>query len=411
MGAPRSAPFLDRYSDPLPIRSRAAFQILSAQRTSDGRACVLVLPGSNAAPRAAAEAFAEIERVHALVEHPLIPRVEARGEASGTPFLELACEAVVDGIEIVRLFADSDRKIPYGAADAFIASLREAMQAAHAVVDPFTGRPVCLGRMSAGNILFDARGRWWLVGFGRNFPVEKETGAIDGATAYFQAHELSSGGEPSPSGDYVALLLFMRSVMPYVDLATGPIGRILRGDVQPSDMELLDLLKQVELRVISEVPSRRATIAEAVEIADRIRAIVGAPLDRDGYAAFVESILRSADPSPLEGDTTPAVRTLTVGPDLAWIAGPDGKRSRLGRPARRIVGALVEHHRGGAAGALTTWDLLEAGWPGERPVAEAGANRVYVTLARLRQLGLRELIERNDDGFRIAAGTEIRESS
>jgi hypothetical protein len=54
------------------------------------------------------------------------------------------------------------------------------------------------------------------------------------------------------------------------------------------------------------------------------------------------------------------------------------------------------------------WELFEAGWPGERPIREAGANRVYVTLARLRQLGLRDVVERFEDGYRIAPQAVIR---
>ena len=69
--------------------------------------------------------------------------------------------------------------------------------------------------------------------------------------------------------------------------------------------------------------------------------------------------------------------------------------------------ALVHAHQAGAGAALTMWDLLEAGWPGERPVQAAGANRVYVSLSRLRQLGLRDLIERYEDGYRIAPGAVV----
>jgi len=83
-------------------------------------------------------------------------------------------------------------------------------------------------------------------------------------------------------------------------------------------------------------------------------------------------------------------------------------RHRLGRSLRRITLRLVERHQSGASVSLTMWDLLEAGWPGERPAIGAGANRVYVAIARLRGMGLRDSIERFEDGYRIAPAATIR---
>jgi hypothetical protein len=48
--------------------------------------------------------------------------------------------------------------------------------------------------------------------------------------------------------------------------------------------------------------------------------------------------------------------------------------------------------------------LLEAGWPGERVAPEPGANRVYVSVSALRKMGLRMVIERCDQGYRLAPG-------
>ena len=43
----------------------------------------------------------------------------------------------------------------------------------------------------------------------------------------------------------------------------------------------------------------------------------------------------------------------------------------------------------------------EAGWPGERTLPEAGANRVYSAVRDLRKLGLRDVLVRADDGYRL----------
>ncbi|MEZ4269016.1 MAG: hypothetical protein R3F39_21875 [Myxococcota bacterium] len=399
----------DRYLDPLPIRSRGAFQLLSGRRAADGSPCVLLMAGPSASPDHVAEALAEIQRVHALLDHPLIPRVTDRGEAEGQPYLEFDCPAVADGHELVRLLSDSPDKLPYGCADAFIASLREALQHAHGVTDPANGQPLYLGRMSGGNVLFDADGRWYLVGFGRNFPVEKEDRSLDGTVPIYQATELQTGGEPSASGDYVALVLWTRSLIRHVDMSN-VLGRVIRGEWGPEDSELIECLRWLDAHMLSQPPQLRPSIAEAVVVADRIRQISGVALDPEGFAAHASGLIvgRTEGEEVVEARQPGAEQTLVIGPDAAWVAGPDGTSVRLGRALRRMMVALVERHREGEGAVLTMWDLLEAGWPGERPVQQAGANRVYVSLSRLRQLGLRDLIERFEDGYRLAPGAVVR---
>jgi hypothetical protein len=400
-------PFFDHYLDPMPIRARGAFQLVAVRRAADAQGAVLVLPGEKADASLVAAAFEEIERTHAVLDHPGIPRVTRRGEARKTPYLELACDATVDAIEVIRLLADSDEKIPYAAADAFIAGLREALQAAHAAESP-RGGSVCIGRISPGNILYSKRGSTWIVGFGRNFPVEKADGSIDGSTNFFQAPELATGGASSPAGDFVALLLFMRSVMAYVDMS-GTVGHVLRGEVRPSDGPLIEALLWMEQNVIGQVPGRRATIAEAIAVGNRIRALVGSKPDAAGFAAFIAQLLEQSDScGRLDHAEPPGFRTLLIGPDAAWVAGPDGQRQRLGRAHRKILLALVDRYEAGSGELLTMWDLLEAGWPGEHPIAEAGANRVYVALAHLRRLGLRDIIERTDEGYQLAPRAVVR---
>ncbi|MDI1451244.1 hypothetical protein [Polyangium sp. 6x1] len=394
-------PFLERYLDPAPIRARGAYKVVSARRADDRTPCTVVLPGPAANTRQIAEAFACVERTHAQLDHPRIPKVTFRGEAQGTPFLELDCDAVVDGHEMLCAMADSEQKIAYGAADGFIVGLRMALQAAHAERDPHTGAPICLGRISLGNVLFNARGQFYLVGFGRNFPVEKDDGTCDGSLTSYQAPELAMQGSPSPMGDYVALVLFMRSLMPYVEISDA-VGRIVRGELQPSDAELVDCLRWVEQRVLGELPALRASMEEAIEVADRIRACAGAKPEPEAFEAHVAALLARA-----AGRSGPEP-TLMLGKDAAWVAGSDGERRRLGRAQRRILLALVERQKAGSSEPLTMWELLEAGWPGERPSFEVGANRVYVALTRLRHFGLREVIERFEDGYRLAPNAVVR---
>src|SRR5688500_9097174 len=58
-------------------------------------------------------------------------------------------------------------------------------------------------------------------------------------------------------------------------------------------------------------------------------------------------------------------------------------------PLRRIVTALVRQHRSSPGTSMTAPELVAAGWPGERMLPCAAANRLYVALATLRSLGMR----------------------
>lgn len=401
---------LGKYLEPLPIRSRGAFQLLSAKREDDGRPCVLVLPGANANPTLIRAALEEVRRVHSLLNHPLIPRVTQLADLDGTPCLELDCDATMDGDDMLRLVAESEQRVPYPGGDGFIASLRKALQSAHAAIDPTTGRGVHLGRISLRNVLFNPAGRWYLIGFGRNFPIERENGALDGETVFFAAPELSSGAPASPMGDYVALLLFMRSFMPYVE-SMDALGRILRGDIQVMDGELFKILTWIEVRIFAAPAMLRASMDEAITAADRVRAILGHTPDADAFSRFLAELISSGESPPaLEGTAgVGGPLTLSLGLDAEWIAGPDGVRHRPGRSTKRIVQELVARHRR-SADALSVQELLDVGWPGERPIAQAGANRVYVELNRIRRMGLRDLLERTTDGYRLAPETQVQEA-
>ncbi len=70
-----------------------------------------------------------------------------------------------------------------------------------------------------------------------------------------------------------------------------------------------------------------------------------------------------------------------------------------------ILRRLVAQRRTQDADPLTVYDLIEAGWPGEKTLPEAGAHRVYVAIDTMRKLGLRDCILRNDDGYFLS--TEV----
>jgi hypothetical protein len=99
--------------------------------------------------------------------------------------------------------------------------------------------------------------------------------------------------------------------------------------------------------------------------------------------------------------------TVEIGFEPSWVLGPDGTRHRLAEAYSRIVNAFLELHRRAPEAVLTIDDLVAVGWPGERPIAPSGANRVHVALAHLRRMGLRGVIERSSGGYRFVPGAAV----
>ena len=324
-----------------------------------------MLPGSRADVERARRVLEQVARFHTRIEHPHVPRVFRAGDFEGTPFIEFDCPATIDGTDVLRLLSETQRTLPHGAANALIVSLHDALGAAHRGQDD-QGQPLCIGRLSAGNILFAPEGQSWIFGFGRNFVVERENGVVDDNVAFFQAPELAVGGKPSPMGDYAALLLFLRSALPYVD--------------------------------------------ETLALADRRGSLEGALIDPEGFAAFIADLLRThreGEIAPRNDSARPPAFTVTLTPECTWVELHGERRERLTGARRRLLHALVKGHRDGHS--LTTHDLIEAGWPGEHPVYEAGANRVHVALTQLQELGVP--VERFDGAYRLDPRTRINKGS
>jgi predicted ATPase len=87
--------------------------------------------------------------------------------------------------------------------------------------------------------------------------------------------------------------------------------------------------------------------------------------------------------------------------DGRWVTLPDGRRLDLRRhgPARRILFRLIAEHATARGRPVSHDELVAAGWPGTRLLPDAAVNRLYVTVATLRKMGLRGLLLSNDDGY------------
>lgn len=110
-----------------------------------------------------------------------------------------------------------------------------------------------------------------------------------------------------------------------------------------------------------------------------------------------------------EGGVDDAAPVLVVSGDGGSVTPPGAEAIDLRRrgPMRRLVVALAVMREEQPGVGLTVDALLEAGWPGERVLPEAGANRVYVALATLRKLGLREVLLSREDGYLFDPGVAL----
>ncbi len=136
---------------------------------------------------------------------------------------------------------------------------------------------------------------------------------------------------------------------------------------------------------------------------------------REGASAYdsedVRAALRVLDarlpavPCDMTGEV------LSVGPDVRWFTPPNGERVELLRrqALRLMLRELIARHASNSTAAMTIADLFAAGWPGEKIADNSAANRVYVSISRLRKLGLGDRIQSRDDGFLLDPRLTVKE--
>jgi predicted ATPase/Tfp pilus assembly protein PilF len=110
-----------------------------------------------------------------------------------------------------------------------------------------------------------------------------------------------------------------------------------------------------------------------------------------------------------DGDGPLPADALILGPGARSFRAPLGEwvDFRRRQPLRKILLCLVEQLRA-KPGAGTALDpLIERAWPGEKIQSEAAANRLYVALASLRKLGLKECLLSRDDGYLLDPATRV----
>ncbi len=381
---------IGRYRSPMPIRCRGALHLYSARDGHSDRLHVIVmaprLPSTEARVR-----LGNLARVQRLVAGDRVPAVVDAELEGPTPWVALDCDGVADLEHVGEFVLQGGDKVDYERGSSLGKLVMETLAACHRIRDPKSGRPVCLGSLAAANLLFAADGRTWIVGFG--------AGPFSDACI---SPEVAFGEAPTPGADVYAVTLFIRAQTRFVNLSP-IVKRIFAGHPQQSDADLLATFLWSNLKILAGTPAERPDMDATLAQAQHAWQALGFTPDLEGFAAWIARAI-AVDPERLaDAPTREGAPHIRIGRDGDWLETPNGMRHALAtrRPLRRLLVALAEAHRSRAGVALTVDELLHAGWPGEDPLPEAGSNRVYVAISTLRKLGLSELLQRWDGGYRL----------
>jgi predicted ATPase len=117
----------------------------------------------------------------------------------------------------------------------------------------------------------------------------------------------------------------------------------------------------------------------------------------------VRNALRVLEQALAEGTKEPG--SIEVAEDGAWFRLPGGEPIACGaRPVlKRLLSELAKRPRV----PIAARDLVAVGWPGERMLEDAATNRLYVSMNRLRKLGLGALLVSTDAGYVLDAPVRV----
>jgi hypothetical protein len=109
-------------------------------------------------------------------------------------------------------------------------------------------------------------------------------------------------------------------------------------------------------------------------------------------------------------DADSALPAIVIDAEGRWFRLPDGARISCGKrqAIRRLLVELARHRVRSPGAPLPPHALVAAGWEGERIDESAAMNRLYVSLNRLRKLGLDAHLRRSDDGWFLDTAFTVR---
>ena len=191
-------------------------------------------------------------------------------------------------------------------------------------------------------------------------------------------------------GRYAALFRAYRAALQTPEVARAALDA-LAGEADPVVTAVVALQRGRLDLASGAVDAARARLSGAVVASDDVR--------------FARRLLSAALP-----DAPSRAGTAALVVEGALIAPPDGaafdlaRRPTLGRVFEGLLAQRLE-----APGEPLDLDaLLAAGWPGEKVLPDAAANRVYVAIATLRKLGLRSVLLSRELGYLLDPDVDLR---
>ncbi len=105
----------------------------------------------------------------------------------------------------------------------------------------------------------------------------------------------------------------------------------------------------------------------------------------------------------------PTGRSLVLDPKTRTLRAPSAEWSVLGgkRQLWRLLELLAARSEEQPGATIPVVELVRELWPEERILPDAAAGRVYSAVAQLRRLGMRDLVERAEDGYRLDPSVRV----
>ncbi|MEM9860342.1 MAG: helix-turn-helix domain-containing protein [Myxococcota bacterium] len=205
-------------------------------------------------------------------------------------------------------------------------------------------------------------------------------------------------------GEYVEAVDQMREVLPELACYQPVYGLVFTGVLAATEARVGRVVRsRARLDAILHRPAP-PFVRAVLELCERVvehaeGKPVSEPPEADAPLMKVEhSAVRSLLRSQLEGTATGGIRVknVVVGTEGLWFSA-NHERVELGRRAimRRLLIALSH------AGAMSSQELLKAGWGDEKMSPSSGQRRLEVMISRLRAVGLGDAIESIEGGYRF----------
>lgn len=206
------------------------------------------------------------------------------------------------------------------------------------------------------------------------------------------------GAESAPEEPMLGALIPHYEALTLVGLGEPELARTALRRFEALPSEAMSFLASTHA-LIEELTKKPIPPAATQMLADRRR---DAPAFE--HARLTVRILRGL----LGGSTTPddrltlleAEHRVRIGSELDAQFPPDSSEWR-------ILLALASHRHARREDALSSEELIAAGWPGERIGPDAAKNRLHVALSKLRKRGLRDLLLRYPSGYALSPGLTV----